>query len=498
MNDQQIPSAQVNILVVDDTPANLRLLVGILTEQGYAVRPARDGHQALAIARSVPVDLILLDIAMPEMDGYEVCSQLKSDDKTREIPILFISALGNIGDKVKAFELGGVDYITKPFQVEEVLARVKTHLDLRNMQKVLKNKNDELLRSNQRLVQTLNQLKRTQDELIQSAKMAAIGNLVAGVAHEVNSPLGAIRSSVNTVDSFLKETLEGLPLVFKSISSEQIESFLDLIHFSLYNKNKLSLKEKRQAKRSLAQMLDSEGIDDFAKIADTLADMNINSEDVSDFLPLFKTQNCSYLLEVAYNLSGLQRCMSTIELATERASKIVRALKSYSHYDNSSLMVQFNLVESIETTLSLYQSQLEQDVKIFVNHTDIPPIFCHPDELHQVWANLIQNALQAMDNQGTLVFDIKHQEDWVQVSVTDSGKGISPEILPQIFQPFFTTKPSGEGSGLGLDIVAKIVEKHQGSIEVQSVPGQTTFTVKLPLRPKETIPPNFPSFATKK
>src|SRR5919199_2381771 len=140
-----------NILVVDDTPENLQLLVGMLKEKGYKVRPVPSGELALSGAKIFPPDLILLDIMMPEMDGYEVCSQLKANERTKNIPVIFISAINEVLDKVKAFEVGGVDYITKPFQVEEVLARVKTHLALQELQKSLQDKNDDLAKSNDQL-----------------------------------------------------------------------------------------------------------------------------------------------------------------------------------------------------------------------------------------------------------------------------------------------------------------------------------------------------------
>jgi len=132
------------ILVVDDTPQNLRLLIDMLTQQGYKVRPARDGQSALSSAQSALPDLVLLDIMMPEMSGYEVCEALKADERTRDIPIIFISALDEMMDKVRAFSVGGVDYITKPFQTEEVLARVKTHLTISSLQKALRKQNEEL------------------------------------------------------------------------------------------------------------------------------------------------------------------------------------------------------------------------------------------------------------------------------------------------------------------------------------------------------------------
>ncbi len=144
-------SSPINILIVDDTPDNLRLLTGILTEQGYKVRPATNGVRALSSIRKNPPDLILLDIMMPHMDGYEVCQQLKEDEQTRNIPVLFISALNQVFDKMTAFSVGGVDYITKPFQTEEVLARVKTHLTMRQLQQELQQKNQTLQDVNESL-----------------------------------------------------------------------------------------------------------------------------------------------------------------------------------------------------------------------------------------------------------------------------------------------------------------------------------------------------------
>ncbi|GAB4581458.1 MAG: hypothetical protein Fur0022_42050 [Anaerolineales bacterium] len=133
-----------NILVVDDTPANLRLLAGMLTEHHYKVRPVPNGVLALGAAQAAPPDLILLDINMPGMNGYEVCKALKSDPKTRDIPVIFISALDEVTDKVKAFEVGGVDYITKPFQFAEVMARIETHLTLRWLRQKLEEANQYL------------------------------------------------------------------------------------------------------------------------------------------------------------------------------------------------------------------------------------------------------------------------------------------------------------------------------------------------------------------
>ena len=137
-------STKGDILVVDDTPANLRLLSKMLNEQGYRVRPVPDGRLALAAAQAKPPDLILLDIRMPDLNGYQVCERLKAESRTQDIPIIFISALDAVQDKVKAFTVGGVDYITKPFHIEEVLARVETHLALRKLQEQLEIANQKM------------------------------------------------------------------------------------------------------------------------------------------------------------------------------------------------------------------------------------------------------------------------------------------------------------------------------------------------------------------
>jgi signal transduction histidine kinase len=198
---------------------------------------------------------------------------------------------------------------------------------------------------------------------------------------------------------------------------------------------------------------------------------------------LFKDPEGENLLKTAYQFANAQTSIRNITTASERAAKIVFALKTYARYDTTGNKVKAQIAEGIETVLTLYYNQLKRGIKVLKKYDDsLPSILCYPDELNQVWTNLIHNALQAMDYQGTLTIEVKKQDDTLLVSVIDSGKGIPPEIMPKIFQPFFTTKPAGEGSGLGLDIVKKIIEKHQGKIEVESVPGQTTFTVFLPMQ----------------
>jgi two-component system, NtrC family, sensor kinase len=482
MNEETLQTSSGNILVVDDTPDNLRLLVGILTEQGHKVRPVPSGKLALLAAQGMPPDLILLDIKMPEMDGYEVCERLKADGRTCDIPVIFLSALNDVFDKVKAFQLGGVDYITKPFQAEEVGVRIKTHLTMRSLQKSLQRKNEDL-------VQTLEQLQMTQEQLIQSEKMAALGQLVAGVAHEMNTPLGAIRSSVENITQVLGQSLEPMLRFFQSLSAARQDDILQILQQSARSVNGrsvLSSREKRELKKRWIQQISeldlSEGSlsdSDLEEIADTLVDIGVD-EEVQAFVPLLQDPDSRSILHLAYQLTSLQRSAQTIATGVNLAAKVVFALKSYAHHNISGEKVNVDVISGIETALTLYQNYFKYGIEIVKEYTEIPPILCFPDELNQAWMNLIHNALQAMDYQGTLTLSVMAAERAVVVCISDSGKGIEPETLPRIFDPLFTTKPIGEGTGLGLSIVKRIIEKHDGKIEVSSAPGHTTFCITLP------------------
>jgi signal transduction histidine kinase len=216
---------------------------------------------------------------------------------------------------------------------------------------------------------------------------------------------------------------------------------------------------------------------------------------VEPFISLIQSSQGTWVLQLIYNLSRIQGNNRTIETAVERASKIVFALKSYARFDQSGEKQLVLLVEGIETVLELYHSKLKQGIEIVRRYETIPDFWGYPDELVQVWTNLIHNAIQAMDGKGILEIVAAVVNNQVVVEVIDSGVGIAIEIQPNIFKPFFTTKPQGEGSGLGLSISQTIIEKHEGHIEVKSQPGCTTFIVYLPLKavPLTTPDHNSPS-----
>ncbi|NET73232.1 MAG: response regulator, partial [Sphaerospermopsis sp. SIO1G2] len=190
--DKNIPS---DILIVDDKLENIRFLSDYLSKHNYQVRKAINGKAALTAVRTIKPDLILLDINMPEMGGYEVCECLKNDPITSSIPIIFLSAGSEIDDKLKAFEVGGIDYITKPFQLEEVLVRIKTQLKIKSLQ-------TELESRNQQLETTLSLLQKTQAELIQKEKLVNSGRIAAGISHEINNPLSFILCNLNPAHEY--------------------------------------------------------------------------------------------------------------------------------------------------------------------------------------------------------------------------------------------------------------------------------------------------------
>ncbi len=250
--------------------------------------------------------------------------------------------------------------------------------------------------------------------------------------------------------------------------------------------NHLSTRETRKIKKNLIKQLELHQIEKSEAIANLLVSIGI-TENIEEFLGLIKDPHGEEILKVADQFAKVQSSTRTIATASEKAAKVVFALRTYARYDLSEEKVKAHIPEGIETVLILYHNLLKRGVEVIKNYApDLPAILCYPDELNQVWTNLVHNGIQAMGEKGTLTIEVSQQDHWIQVKIRDTGKGIDPEIIPKIFQPFFTTKVAGEGSGLGLNIVKKIIDKHQGKIEVQSLPGNTIFTVSLPIAASNT------------
>lgn len=422
------------ILVVDDMPANLEVAGETLIEAGYTVATVINGERAFKQMQSYLPDLILLDVQMPGIDGFEICKRLKSNPVTANIPIIFMTALSDTDSKMKGFSLGAVDYITKPFHTEELLARVNTHLQLSTLTKQLEQR---VLERTAALQTALDQLSYSQLQLIQHEKMASLGNLVAGVAHEINNPIGFLNGSIGNAKDYVQDLLG---------------------HVALYQQH---FPNSTPAIQENAEAIDLEFLsEDLLKLLNSMKGATDRIKGISKSLRTFSRADTDHKVSVNLN-EGID---STLLILKYR-------LKANEH---------------------------RPEIQVIQNYDKLPPIECFPGQLNQVFMNILANAidmfdeiaqesslaeLQAKPQQITIQTTMLIEQNAVEIRIIDNGKGMTQEVKARIFDHLFTTKGVGKGTGLGLAIACQIVvEKHGGRLEVDSELGQgTEFCIRLPI-----------------
>ena len=422
------------ILVVDDTPANLDVISEALTDAGYEVAIAIDGERALKQVQYTLPSLILLDVMMPGINGFETCRRLKASPATKDIPVIFMTALSDTADKIKGFGLGAVDYITKPFEETEVLARVNTHIKLRNLHKELE---QHVVSRTAEVTAALAQVKQSQLQLIQSEKMSALGNLVAGVAHEINNPVGFIYGNIKELNLALQDIVE---------------------HLRLYQ-----------------QECPNPGKDIEFHAADI--DLEYVLQDTAKMLSSMEI-GCDRLRNISTSLRTFSRADTAVKVSANIWDGI-----------DSTLMILQHRLKAQDT---------RPEIQVIKEYKDIPPVKCYLGQLNQVFMNVLSNAIDAVNecsygrsyhdikaahNTITITAELSENRQRVVVKIKDSGKGISQDVKAHIFDHLFTTKLVGEGTGLGLSISRQIVEEmHGGTLTCSSVLGDgAEFTIALPI-----------------
>jgi signal transduction histidine kinase len=344
---------------------------------------------------------------------------------------------------------------------------------------VLQRTNDLML-SNESLKRKVEELKDAQTKVVQSEKLSTLGQLVGTMAHEINTPLGAISSSNSIFQISVNERLESVIKTLRSLSEMEIEIWLSLYHLALKHEHKFTPQSDKNHVRILHDYFEGK-VSNVRFICETLVDFGITESNLDRNLLSLPGERISEIVESVKPFIDMNRANLIIAESVERANKLIKSLRTYLHQTAYSSIEIVNLLNQFEDLIALYFEKHAQNMKIRIEIPSDILLKCYADELSQVWTNLINNSMYAMEFRGEIRITAIKLDNAVEVVIWDDGPGIPMEIQPRIFDVFFTTKKIGEGTGLGLTISKAIIEKHNGSIHFESKPRDTKFIVRLPL-----------------
>src|SRR5882672_8828220 len=411
------------ILIVDDEEPVRKLFAEYLNES-YSCAQAPDTQEALDLLSREPFALVLTDIQMPGLGGIELLRKIS--ELYADTAVIIVSGIDRIQRVIDAIRVGASDYIVKPCELDVLALRVERALERRTLLRNAGKYKQDLELRNAELAHRKAELERLQAQITQTEKMASLGQMAAGVAHELNNPAGFIYSNIELLKDYVA----------------RLERYLSAVY-------EVDLPPAAAARiNEIRRQIDYDNI-----------------------------------------VADLSSILTDCYLGAERIRDVVQNLRLFSRLDEADLK-RVDLNEGIESTvrlLSLYYK--DGRITLCRDYGELPQVNCYAALLNQVWMNLLMNAAQAIGKaDGEVRISTRSEGDQVVATFSDTGCGIVSDNVKRIFDPFFTTKPVGEGTGLGLSISHGIIERHGGKIEVKSVLGQgTTFTIYIPVNPKPLI-----------
>ncbi|MEJ2574791.1 MAG: PAS domain S-box protein [Gammaproteobacteria bacterium] len=370
--------------------------------------------------------------------------------------------------------------------IRDIGERKRAEEKLRQSEQALREKTEEMRKKNEELEDTLNQLNEMHNQLIMQEKMASLGKLSAGMAHELNNPAAAAqRSAAQLQVTFSK--WQGIQLRMRGLALDgrQIAKLTELDEIAKIRARQpaeLNALTRSDREAALEGWLQGRGIGTEGDLVPALVSFGYDQHGLGELAGFFTPPQFAVVIEWLSFKFAIYSLVREISIGTERIVELVKALKTYTYMDQAPVQ-SVDVREGLDNTLIILHNKLKKGVTVVREYAeDLPLIQAYAGELNQVWTNIIDNAVDAMHGEGTLIVRARREDRWIVIEIEDDGPGIAPEHQSKIFDPFFTTKGPGKGTGLGLNISRNlIVQKHQGQMSVKSQPGSTCFSIRLPM-----------------